>query len=391
MTLASPLPVTAALAEYEAQVDALFAAYQVRDRQALQLIGNLHPRFLDPVVAWKPLFATDEEIAAAALTHDDAQLTVARCYTFLDWNALSELVTAVSDTTSPVSRFERAAEAVIDGDLTTLRRLLADDPSLVHARSTRITCQDPPVHGATLLHYVAANGVEGYRQRSPGNAVDVTTVLLDAGADVNAVAKMYGGDCATLPMLISSSPPADRGVQVPLVNLLLQCGASIDGVGESAWQSPVRTALLFGFVDAAAAVVAHGARVESLQIAAGLGDMPLVRELLPSADRDELQAALALAAHNDRVAIVAVLLDAGADPNAFNPEGMHAHATPLHGAAGSGYVRLVALLLSRGARSDIRDTLWDGTPRGWAEHGGQYEVLGLLDAHQRLMAADSNS
>ena len=58
----------------------------------------------------------------------------------------------------------------------------------------------------------------------------------------------------------------------------------------------------------------------------------------------------------------------------------HSHATPLHGAAGSGYVRLCALLLSRGARTDIRDKLWDGTPRGWAEHGGQYEVLALLDA-----------
>ncbi|MES3034651.1 MAG: ankyrin repeat domain-containing protein [Gemmatimonadota bacterium] len=380
MTLATPLPITASLAEYQAQADALHAAYVARDRSALQLIGNLHPRFLDPEVTWKPLFASDEEIIAAGLTLDDARLVVARCYTFLDWPSLETLVTAVADTQSPVHRFEHAVEAVIDGDLTSLRRLLAADPSLVHARSTRVTCQDPPVHGATLLHYVAANGVEGYRQRSPGNAVTVATMLLDAGADVNALAQMYGGDCATLPMLISSSPPADVGVQVPLVHLLLDRGAAIDGVGESNWHSPVRTALLFGFIEAAAAVVAHGARVDSLQIAAGLGDLARVRELLPTADGDELQAALALAAHNDRVAIVAVLLDAGADPNAFNPEGMHAHATPLHGAAGSGYVRLVALLLSRGARTDIRDTLWDGTPRGWAEHGGQYEVLGLLDA-----------
>ncbi len=385
MTLDTPLPLTATLADYEAQADTLHAAYLARDRRALQLIGNLHPRFLDPEVTWKPLFASDEEILAAALTHDDAQLTIARCYSFLDWASLRTLVTAVSDPNSEVHRFEFAAEAVIDGDLTALRRWLADDPSLVRARSTRVNCQDPPVHGATLLHYVAANGVEGYRQRSPGNAVAVATTLLDAGADVNALAKMYGGECATLPMLISSSPPADAGVQVPLVHLLLDRGAAIDGVGESNWHSPVRTALLFGFIEAAAAVVAHGARVDSLPIAAGLGDMARVRELLPTADHDELQAALALAAHNDRVAIVAVLLDAGADPNAFNPEGMHAHATPLHGAAGSGYVRLVALLLSRGARTDIRDTLWDGTPHGWAEHGGQYEVLGLLDAHARQM------
>jgi hypothetical protein len=382
MMLAHALPVTATRAEYEAQADALFAAYRVGQPQALQVFGNLHPRFLDPVDTWKPLFASNEEILAAALTAEDARLAVARRYSFQDWAALVALVNAVADTTSAVHRFELAAESVIDGDLTTLRRLLAADPLLVHARSTRVTNQDPPVHGATLLHYVAANGVEGYRQRSPGNAIDVATMLLDAGAEVNALARMYGGDCAPLSMLISSAPPYETGVQVPLVHLLLDRGAALDGVGASDWHSPVRTALLFGFVDAAAAVVSRGARADTLEIAAGLGNVPLVRALLPRAGTAEVQAALTLAAHNDRVDVCALLLDAGADPNAFNPTGMHGHATPLHGACGSGYVRLAALLLSRGARLDIHDTLWDGTPRGWAEHGGQWEIIGLLDAHE---------
>jgi ankyrin repeat protein len=383
------MPVTATLAQYEDQSDALFVAYRNETPQALQLFGNLHPRFLDPVATWKPLFASNEAIVAAALTPSDARLTVARRYGFRDWSALETLVTAVADTSSDIYRFEMAAESVIDGDLTTLRRLLADDPQLVRAHSMRITTGDPAVHGATLLHYVAANGVEGYRQRSPGNAVDVATMLLDAGADVNALAQMYGGDCAALSMLISSAPPADTGVQVPLVHLLLDRGALIDGVGESDWRSPVRTALLFGFVDAAAAVVSRGARMDSLEIAAGLGQMAMVRELLPAAAATELQSALALAAHNDRVEIVALLLAAGADPNAYNPKGMHEHATPLHGACGSGYVRLAALLLSCGARTDIRDTLWGSTARDWAEHGAQYEILGLLDA-RRAHEADAD-
>lgn len=382
MMLAHALPVTATLAKYAAQADELLAAYRDGNPQALQVFGNLHPRFLDPVVTWKPLFASNEEIIAADLTIEDAQLAVARRYSFLDWNALSALVQAVADASSPVHRFERAAEAIIDGDLATLRRLLAHDPTLVHARSTRITNQDPAVHGATLLHYVAANGVEGYRQRSPGNAVDVASMLLDAGADVHAVAGMYGGECATLPMLISSTPPHETGVQVPLVHLLLDRGASIEGVGESEGHSPVRTALLFGFVEAAAAVVARGARADTLELAAGLGDIPLVRSLVSSASAAEVQSALTLAAHNDRVEVCALLLDAGADPNAFNPKGMHDHATPLHGACGSGYVRLAALLLSRGARLDLRDTLWDSTPRDWAEHGAQWEMIGFLDAHE---------
>jgi hypothetical protein len=31
---------------------------------------------------------------------------------------------------------------------------------------------------------------------------------------------------------------------------------------------------------------------------------------------------------------------------------------------------VVRLLVARGARLDIRDTIWNGTPLGWALHGG---------------------
>ena len=61
------------------------------------------------------------------------------------------------------SEFELAVDAVIDGDEATLRDLLDLAPGLVRERSGA-------VHGATLLHYVAANGVEDHRQRTPPNA-----------------------------------------------------------------------------------------------------------------------------------------------------------------------------------------------------------------------------
>jgi hypothetical protein len=48
-----------------------------------------------------------------------------------------------------------------------LESLLRGNPELVRARSPRITDSDPPVHRSTLLHYIAANGVEGYRQKIP--------------------------------------------------------------------------------------------------------------------------------------------------------------------------------------------------------------------------------
>ena len=49
-------------------------------------------------------------------------------------------------------------------------------------------------HAATLLHYTSANGVEGYRQKTPPNAVEITRALLQAGAQPDALADMYGAD-----------------------------------------------------------------------------------------------------------------------------------------------------------------------------------------------------
>jgi hypothetical protein len=43
-----------------------------------------------------------------------------------------------------------------------------------------------------LLHYVSANGVEGYRQKAPKNVVKITETLLNAGAEIDATANVYG-------------------------------------------------------------------------------------------------------------------------------------------------------------------------------------------------------
>src|SRR5436190_1747092 len=78
-------------------------------------------------------------------------------------------------------------DAVLAGDLATLNALLREHPDLIRAHSKR-------VHHATLLHYVAANGVEDFRQKTPPNAVAVARFLLDAGAKVDALADTYGSD-----------------------------------------------------------------------------------------------------------------------------------------------------------------------------------------------------
>jgi ankyrin repeat protein len=140
------------------------------------------------------------------------------------------------------------------------------------------------------------------------------------------------------------------------------------------------TALAFGYQDAAEALARRGARVDRLAAAAGLGRLADARRLLATAGAEERHKALALAAQHGHVEVVRLLLDAGEDPNRYNPEGNHGHSTPLHQAVWSGHKPVVELLVERGARLDIRDTIYQGTPLGWAEYGGRTEIAEWLRA-----------
>src|SRR5687768_12709475 len=171
--------------------------------------------------------------------------------------------------------FERAVDAVITGDATTLAALLRDDPGLVHERSER-------AHHATLLHYISANGVEDERQITPPNALAIAKMLLDAGSEVDAICDAYGGNSTTLDLLVSSVHPARAGLQAALAELLLDYGAAINGLGDDG--SPLVTALSFHYPDAAEALARRGARVDTLATAAALGREDLVRRFIASDD-----------------------------------------------------------------------------------------------------------
>ena len=376
MTL-DPLPFNASLSDYVAQADALFAAWNAGDDRAVDLFWSRHPKFLDDKIPWLRRRMSREDVRTTPITREDAALALARWYDFADWSRLVEYVEAAGKP-GPVARFEAAVEAVIDGDIPTLRTLLQEDPDLARRRSTRVTHFDPPVHGATLLHYLAANGVEGYRQRSPKNAAEVAQVLLEAGADPDALASLYGGQCTTMALLVSSTPPARAGVQVALVETLIDHGASITPKGEGEWVSPVETALVFGKYDAAQALVRRGAPVATLAAAAGLGDLDRVRRMLPDAGDVDRHRALALAAQLGQADVVRLLLDAGGDPNRFNPPGTHSHSPPLHQAIAAGHLDVVKLLVERGARLDIKDTVYQGTPLGWAQYCDRPAIAAFL-------------
>ena len=234
--------------------------------------------------------------------------------------------------------FERAADAVVAGDLPTLRRLFRGHPALAAARS-------PRPHRCTLLHYLGANGFETERQRTPANAVAVIDFLVGAGCDANAVCFTYRGgpEETTLGLLTSSDHPRNAGLTLAMVEALARGGANLNPVYR----------LLVALKDGVPAAFDPAAR--------------------PAPD------ALVEAAILAETEIVFRLIDAGVDINAARPDG----STALHQAAISGNVGLVEKLLASGADLSRRDSVFDGTPAGWAYAGGHEELGKQLAARLR--------
>src|SRR5207244_3843218 len=143
-------------------------------------------------------------------------------------------------------------------------------------------------------------------------------------------------------------------------------------------QPALMTALAFGYLNTAEALARRGAPVVNIAAAAGLGRVGDTARLLPTADSRSRHIALALAAQHGHTEVVRLLLDAGEDPSRYNPDGFHSHGTPLHHAVWCDRAEVVRLLVERGARLDIRDTLYQGTPLGWANYGGRTAIAEYL-------------
>ncbi|HEV2670146.1 MAG TPA: ankyrin repeat domain-containing protein [Gemmatimonadales bacterium] len=291
----------------------------------------------------------------------DAQFVLARSHGFVSWPAFGAHVDALQHTGTETAAFEMAADAIVRGDEAELQRLLREHPELIRARSAR-------EHRATLLHYVSANGVENYRQKSPPNAARITALLLAAGADVDAEAEVYGGGCTALGLVATSTPPRQAGVQLPVIQVLLDHGAEIEhpnlaGNGADA----LYACLANGCPEAAQYLVERGARF-GIVGAAGIGRLDVVRQLAATADASRREMALRYAAGYGQLEVTRFLLDHGVPIDAHSGDG----ETALFYAILGDHVEVVRVLLERGANPNMR-TPWGDLVGGamWrAAHGG---------------------
>jgi ankyrin repeat protein len=343
----------------------------------------------------KQMFRTERPQSSwlGGLTPDysaaDARSIIVCNHDFESWDQFASYAEALKHSKSPVAHFEGAVDAIVIGDADSLERLLRHNPDLIRARSTRR-------HHSTLLHYVGANGVEGFRQRTPPNAVQITEMLLKAGAEVDAVADMYGGGATTLGLVATSIHPKVAGVLHALIDVLLAHGARIDARGSGHGQALVNGCLANGRDDAAEFLASRGAPLD-LEGAAGVGRLDIVKSffnpdgsLKETATMAQMKDGFTWACEYGRTAVVEYLLDHGIDVREFLPR-PHGQ-TGLHWAAYGGHLDTVKLLLERCAPVDVKDQRFGGTPLGWALHGwneqkrdaavndAYYDVVALLVA-----------
>lgn len=284
------------------------------------------------------------------------------------------------------AKFHPALKAIRDGDLDTFKALVAADPSLATARSTK--------SHPTLLQAVVLDG------KDKPNNVEMVQELIDAGAELNEP-------------LVATASMDNRAA----AELLIDHGAAIDGTG--GW-SPLEEALYWNNRNVVALLLDRGAKVQNLRTAAGLGRTDLIESyfnadgsLKPEAGRinwpwGDLDAiassnhpakgkqllmdrvnewsqdrqgiinnAFVYACMHGHIEAAKLLLEKGAEINVV-PGGFDYAGTGLHYAALNGHRAMVEFLLAHGADRNVHDTKVGSTAAGWADYGGHPELRDLL-------------
>jgi hypothetical protein len=260
------------------------------------------------------------------------------------------------------------------------RRMIAENPSLVHARGG---------DGQLPLHFAQTAAMADYlvSRGADVNARDVdheSTAAQYMVRDRQAVARALLRRGAQADLLLASALG-----DVPLAQSLLDADPRIIRTRVSPEWFPMRDpraggtiyiwtlggekgaheiAREFGHAELFDELMARSPASLALAAACAVEDEGLVERLLaarPAIDVDDHVWIVAAASRN-KTTTAGMLLGAGW------PAALDAPVTPLHWAAYHGNAALAGMLLGRGAPRDVRDAQYHGTPLDWARHGAEH-------------------
>ncbi|WP_051621105.1 ankyrin repeat domain-containing protein [Paenibacillus sp. UNC451MF] len=269
--------------------------------------------------------------------------------------------------------------ASVVGDTEHAAILIEDDPSLVNKPNSigkRPISYAAAYGHINLLKFLLQHGAEPNASESgaekgsalwsavKGNHEECAKLLLEHGADPNAGVEAGGNS-----LFIAMHEGHDT-----LVKLLYSYGAA--GNLDSACCLG-RIDIVAELIKASPALVNSGGDYGPLCMAAGYGHTDIVKMLIRSgADLNAPWDTNNFVGYavDTGPEMVRLLLEAGADPNNANWQGI----TYLHKAAWMGNITYAQLLIDNGARLDVVDKEYQSTPLGWAAKYGQMEMVRFL-------------
>jgi peptide-methionine (S)-S-oxide reductase len=264
------------------------------------------------------------------------------------------------------SLFRDAVAAIDAGDVAALDGLLAAHPRLVRERleAPGAWLRDKVGRAVEaggffarpyLLWFVAEDPIRN--GKLPTNIARVARTIIEA-AERGTVESLQEQLDYALGLVAWSGVASECGVQIELMDVLIDAGASTEGVADNA--------LVNGHVAAAENLIERGAKL-TLAGALCLGRWDEVTRLAAAASARDKQMAFVLAALNGKAEALRRMIDLGVDLDRPSKD-LYAHGTPLHHAVCSGSLDAVKVLVEAGADLAKRDTNNDATPLGWAEH-----------------------
>ena len=251
--------------------------------------------------------------------------------------------------------FLAAVEAIDSGNLPALKTFTGQYPRLVTQRL------DHPAPGyfknPYLLWFIAGNPVR--HQKLPANIADITQFLI-AAVQQHSPASFQEQLDYTLGLVVTGRVPRESGVQLTLIDLLIDAGAR-PGNGHGA--------IAHGNLAAAERLVARGGSL-TLATAICLNKTNDILSLAKESTMADREIALVAAAFYGKAEMLTFIINIGVNVNAYpDPAGgFHSHATALHQAVFSGSLEAVKVLVAAGADRGATDLIYSGTPLGWAQH-----------------------